>query len=264
MPATTVQQFIDAINAHDVKRIMALQTSDFEFVDALNHSQKGAAMEAGWRAYFSWFPDYKIEVEKMMSDGDEVAVFGFASGTYHQLKDSAAHWRLPAAWRARVRASRIERWQVFTDTGLPFQIISRYTQPSDSTQAVTGFGGVFFKSPDAKALASWYDKHLGTQFGKQGYMLFNWRERENKEHIGSTTFGLFKNTTDYFEPSKASFMLNFRVRDLDAMLAKLKSEGVTVVGEPVTYDYGKFGWIMDADNNKIELWQPMNESILDK
>jgi predicted enzyme related to lactoylglutathione lyase/ketosteroid isomerase-like protein len=263
----TIQQFITAINAHDVQQLGTLMTDDHIFIDAHNSKVEGKQkMLLGWEFYFDWFPDYKIEVEKTMNDGNAFALFGFAEGTYHGLKEEVekAHWRLPASWRAEVRDNKIALWQVYADTKIPFEIIGRYEERDKSKNIVGGFGGVFFKSTNPKELCAWYDKHLGTRFGQNEYQLFNWRERDNKEHIGTTTFAVFKSDTDYFSPSQSPFMFNFRVDDLDAMLQKLRSEGVQVMDKTENSDYGKFGWIVDPDGNKIELWEPQNEETFDK
>jgi len=253
--------FVAAINSHSLTNIGALMTDGHTFIDSQNNKIKGKdKMLAGWRGYLEWFPDYKIEIEKTLMDGDTVALFGKASGTFGDATGARtnAHWELPAAWRAQVKGEKIDVWQVYADTKIPFEIINRYTQPTNNNN-IQGFGGVFFKSEKPKELAAWYDEHLGTQFGKQGYSLFRWREHENAQRPGTTTFGIFKSTSAYFAPSTNTFMFNFRVRDLDSMLKKLKKEGVTVMEKVQSFDYGKFGWILDPDGNKIELWQPMNE-----
>ena len=120
-------------------------------------------------------------------------------------------------------------------------------------QRVTGVGGVFIKSKDPKALCEWYQKHLGIGFDGSTYVQFKW------DNVGSTVFSFFKQESKYFDPSTSSVMINFRVNDLVALLEALKSEGVTIVSEMMEEDYGKFGWIMDPEGNKIELWEPKGE-----
>ncbi|HMD00295.1 MAG TPA: VOC family protein [Ferruginibacter sp.] len=120
-------------------------------------------------------------------------------------------------------------------------------------QRVTGVGGVFLKSKDAKALAAWYEKHLGVPFAGNSYCEF----KNDGDTAGSTVFSFFKNESDYFSPSEKPFMINFRVKDLDELIKVLKEEAVEIVGEPQSYDYGKFGWCLDPEGNKIELWQPL-------
>lgn len=117
---------------------------------------------------------------------------------------------------------------------------------------VTGIGGLFFKAENPRELAEWYQKHLGINFGDTVYADFPFQ----KEEKGWTTFSLFKTDTKYFEPSEKPFMLNLRVEDLDALLEILRAEGVRVFDESESGEYGKFGWILDLEGNKIELWQP--------
>jgi len=126
---------------------------------------------------------------------------------------------------------------------------------------VTGLGGVFFKSRDPESLKTWYKDHLHIDSGEYG-ALFTWRYSDQPEKEGNTAWNLFPGNTTYYEPSKKDFMFNYRVEDLEALLKALKEEGVQVVGEIEEYSYGKFGWIMDPEGNKIELWEPMDESGL--
>lgn len=121
---------------------------------------------------------------------------------------------------------------------------------------VTGLGGVFFKSPDPKALAEWYRVHLGLNVEEWGGVAFKWSGPDNPTGTGATMWSPFKEDTDYFAPSRASFMINFRVDDLHALLAVLRTEGCQVDDKVDDSEYGKFGWVIDPDGNKIELWQP--------
>ena len=128
-------------------------------------------------------------------------------------------------------------------------------------QKVTGIGGVFLKAKDAKALAAWYDEHLGFSFGENLYVNFRWINENNPVVPGNTIFSFFKNESNYFEPSVSPFMINFRVKNLKPLLEKLKEEGVNIVGEIAEEEYGKFGWILDPEGNKIELWEPYDEKL---
>lgn len=123
---------------------------------------------------------------------------------------------------------------------------------------VTGIGGVFFKSKDPKAVNEWYKTHLGFETTPYGTS-FEWMDKDNPEKKGTTVWNPFKQDTKYFEPSEKEFMINYRVEDLEALVAQLKTEGVTIVDQIETYDYGKFVHIMDPEGNKIELWEPMGE-----
>lgn len=121
---------------------------------------------------------------------------------------------------------------------------------------VTGLGGVFFKANDPQKLYEWYDRHLGIKKGEHG-ISFLWREAENAKKLGMTAWALFAKDTRYFDPSRANFMLNYRVENLDALLEALRSEGVEIDPKREDYDYGRFAWIMDPEGNRIELWEPL-------
>ena len=124
---------------------------------------------------------------------------------------------------------------------------------------VTGLGGFFFKTKDPNAVKDWYKKHLGLNTDNYG-CTFWWKDAEGNDC--STQWSPFKEDTTYFKPSEKEFMMNFRVANLEALLETLKEEGVTIVGEMETYDYGKFGWILDNEGNKIELWEPVDSAFL--
>lgn len=123
---------------------------------------------------------------------------------------------------------------------------------------VTGIGGIFFKCADPKAQREWYNKHLGFDAGEYG-ATFDWRDADNPEQKGQTAWNPFKADTKYFEPSTKDYMFNYRVENLVELLAVLKEEGVTQIGEMQVYDYGKFAHIMDPEGNKIELWEAIGE-----
>ena len=121
---------------------------------------------------------------------------------------------------------------------------------------VTGIGGVFFKSNDPKALAKWYRVHLSLNVEEWGGVAFRWNNDDNPTGTGTTIWCPFKSDTDYFAPSQSSFMVNFRVADLHSLLAALRSEGCQVEEKVEESEYGKFGWVLDPEGNKLELWQP--------
>lgn len=120
---------------------------------------------------------------------------------------------------------------------------------------VTGVGGIFMKCKNPKAQQEWYKAKLGI-----GDM-FEWRDKEDSNKICQTAVCFFDENTDYFKPSNKDFMYNYRTDNLEALLEELKKEGVQVVGNIEVYDYGKFGWIMDPEGNKIELWEPIEIAI---
>jgi catechol 2,3-dioxygenase-like lactoylglutathione lyase family enzyme len=121
---------------------------------------------------------------------------------------------------------------------------------------ILGIGGVFFKSPNRDQTRDWYSKHLGLADKGAGAML-PWREHDDpqKEHV--TVWSVFPSSTNYFDPSPAPFMINYIVDDLDALLDRLKAEGVKIDAKRMDESYGRFAWIYDPDGNKIELWQPL-------
>jgi predicted enzyme related to lactoylglutathione lyase len=123
---------------------------------------------------------------------------------------------------------------------------------------VTGIGGVFFKSKsgDSKALAAWYQQHLGMQPEEFGGVILRWPD-DKAEDKGLTVWHVAASGSQWFSPSDSSFMINYRVDDLGELLAQLRAGGVEVVGGPESHENGKFAWIMDPDGNKVELWEPM-------
>ncbi len=124
---------------------------------------------------------------------------------------------------------------------------------------VTGIGGFFFKAENPAELRDWYKKHLG--FDTNDYGCTFWWKGENGEKC-ATQWSPFKSDTTYFEPSEKQFMQNFRVENLESLLEKLKKEGVQILGEMQSFDYGKFSTILDLEGNKIELWEPIDKVFL--
>jgi predicted enzyme related to lactoylglutathione lyase len=123
---------------------------------------------------------------------------------------------------------------------------------------IIGIGGVFFKTANRDQMREWYAKHLGLADKGYGAML-PWREHDDpqKEHV--TVWTIFPSSSDYFDPGHAPFMINYIVDDLDALLDRLKQEGVKIDPKRMDESYGRFAWIYDSDGNKIELWQPLPE-----
>jgi len=122
---------------------------------------------------------------------------------------------------------------------------------------VTGLGGLFFKANDPKAMYEWYEKHLGVQSERGGSgAMFHWRDAADPDKTGVTVWAIFPRDTQYFAPSSAPFMMNFRVENLDALLQVLKEEGVAIDPKVEEYDYGKFAWITDPEGNRVEMWEP--------
>jgi predicted enzyme related to lactoylglutathione lyase len=127
-----------------------------------------------------------------------------------------------------------------------------------SAKKVTGVGGVFFKCQDPEKVKDWYRDNLGFNTDQYG-ALFEFRDTDNPEQKNYLQWSPFKDDTTYFEPSKKEFMINFRVADIEALVIQLRKDGVQIIDEIETYDYGKFVHIMDLEGNKIELWEPVDE-----
>jgi predicted enzyme related to lactoylglutathione lyase len=121
---------------------------------------------------------------------------------------------------------------------------------------VTGIGGIFFKAKDAEGMRAWYKTHLGIDVQSWGGAAFSWAGDDGKPVAGSTIWNISPIEGADYAPSTAPFMINYRVDDLDALLDALRAEGCNVLeaGEPS--EYGKFGWVLDPEGNKVELWQP--------
>ncbi|MQP76686.1 VOC family protein [Stenotrophomonas sp. MYb238] len=119
---------------------------------------------------------------------------------------------------------------------------------------VTGIGGIFFKAQDPAALAAWYRDHLGLDVAGWNGAVFSWGGEGSSP--GMTIWSPFAADTTYMAPSTSSFMVNFRVADLEALLPVLHAEGCDVVDRTETSEQGKFGWVIDPEGNKVELWEP--------
>ncbi|MFC0349349.1 VOC family protein [Undibacterium danionis] len=121
---------------------------------------------------------------------------------------------------------------------------------------VTGIGGIFFKAKDAPAMHAWYKKHLGIEVQSWGGAAFSWTDDDGKPVAGTTAWSINAQDNDYFAPSTAPFMINYRVQDLHALIKMLKQEGCHVFDKIDESEYGKFGWVIDPEGNKVELWEP--------
>ena len=128
-----------------------------------------------------------------------------------------------------------------------------------TTPKVTGIGGIFFFSDNTEEAREWYRQNLGLETNDYG-STFESRDINNPEQINSLQWSPFKKGSDYFAPSKKEFMINYRVQNIEGLVNQLKENGVTIVDEIETFEYGKFVHIMDSEGNKIELWEPI-ESV---
>ena len=120
---------------------------------------------------------------------------------------------------------------------------------------VVGIGGIFFKAADQAKTREWYGQHLGLVDEGYGVML-PWRQHDDPQKEHATVWSTFPANTDYFGPGPATFMVNYIVDDLDALLERLQQEGVKIEPKRMNESYGRFAWIYDSDGNKIELWEP--------
>jgi len=136
-----------------------------------------------------------------------------------------------------------------------FAVKDLLIRKAQKNKKVTGIGGIFFKSKNPKELRAWYQKNLGLNTNQYG-AVFEWRQGADTSKKGFTQWSPFNEKTKYFEPSSKDFMINYRVENLEALVAELKQNGVTILDTLETVDYGKFIHILDAENNKIELWEP--------
>ncbi|MEO8674835.1 MAG: VOC family protein [Casimicrobiaceae bacterium] len=121
---------------------------------------------------------------------------------------------------------------------------------------VTGIGGIFFKAKDPVALRAWYKTHLGIDVLEWGGAAFTWTDADGKPTGGTTIWSVADAGGDHFAPSKSTFMINYRVADVTGLLKALRDEGCNVVDKTDDSEYGKFGWVIDPEGNKVELWQP--------
>ncbi|UPG95284.1 VOC family protein [Luteibacter aegosomatissinici] len=122
-------------------------------------------------------------------------------------------------------------------------------------QRVTGIGGIFFKAKDAPALRAWYQKHLGIDVQAWGGAAFTWTDSEGKPYAGTTIWSI-SSGNDGQVPEGQPFTINYRVADLHALVKVLREEGCNVLDKVDDSEYGKFGWVIDPEGNKVELWEP--------
>ena len=138
--------------------------------------------------------------------------------------------------------------------GFAFKTIITKQPHQIKMKKVTGIGGIFFKCKDPKKMTEWYAKHLGLETNPYG-ATFEWYEGADSTKKAQTQWTPFAENTKYFEPSTKDFMINYRVENLVGLVEELKKEGVAIVDTIETYDYGKFVHILDAEGNKVQLWE---------
>ena len=134
-------------------------------------------------------------------------------------------------------------------------ITTKNSNSQPSIKKVTGIGGIFFKCKDPKKMRDWYQTHLGLNTNQYG-AVFEWHQGADSTQKGFTQWSPFNEKTKYFEPSTKDFMINYRVDNMEALVAELKKNGVTIVDTIERAEYGKFLHILDVEGNKLELWEP--------
>ena len=191
----------------------------------------------------------KLSFENLFLDSEKPAAFNYLLQAKNVLlTPHIAGWTFESQEKlARVIVDKIK------------SLFSEQEIKVEKHQRVTGIGGFFFKAKNSKELINWYANHLGFDTNDYGCS-FVWKDENGKDCI--TQWSPFQEDTNYFDPSKKEFMQNFRVQNLEKLMDDLKKEGVTIVGEMETYSYGKFAWILDPEENKIELWEPIDKVIL--
>jgi predicted enzyme related to lactoylglutathione lyase len=123
-------------------------------------------------------------------------------------------------------------------------------------QRVTGIGGIFFYARDPVTLRAWYKRHLGIDVQDWGGAAFSWADAAGKPMGGTTVWSIGDASTNHYAPGTASFMINYRVADVHALVAALKAEGCNVLEKVEESEFGKFAWVIDPEGNKVELWEP--------
>jgi predicted enzyme related to lactoylglutathione lyase len=145
-----------------------------------------------------------------------------------------------------------------TTFGLGFafnSLIANISNDQPSQKKATGIGGIFFKCKDPKKIREWYKSNLGLNTNQYG-AVFEWRQGTDTTKKGFTQWSPFNEKTKYFEPSTKDFMINYRVENMEFLVAELKKNGVTIVDTIETVEYGKFVHILDIEGNKVEIWEP--------
>jgi predicted enzyme related to lactoylglutathione lyase len=141
-------------------------------------------------------------------------------------------------------------------SGFAFKtFVAEQNKKAIKMKKVTGIGGIFFKCKDPKKMTEWYQKNLGLNTNPYGAS-FEWYEGDDSTKKGQTQWTPFPEATKYFAPSEKDYMINYRVENLEALAAELKKNGVSIVDTIESVDYGKFLHILDAEGNKVQLWEP--------
>jgi predicted enzyme related to lactoylglutathione lyase len=163
-------------------------------------------------------------------------------------------------WITDPEGNKIELWEpIESGFGEDENVVAERMR---SLNRVTGVGGIHFKSSGRDRLIEWYDRHLGIDVGEKVHR-FKWIDYNDGHKLCTSFFSIMKDTATDMEPSQKEFMINLRVKNLEGLMHDLKKEGVQPVGKREEHSYGNFGWIMDPEGNKIELWEAVDEEVED-
>lgn len=261
-PKTLAESWINALKSRKSGELGTLTghlDAGSNFLIKFFRSAQGADIQ--YQRLFELFPDLNFQITEEFSSESSWMAFGVVCGSLRG--EEKEKFNVPASARLVASHGLIQEFYFIGLEDEFEKIILRHAPFNRSGNAVVGLGGVFFKAQDPEALCRWYNDNLGTRFGSSHSTYFPWQMRTPDTGIGSTSFAIFSHDSGYFNPSQKDLMLNFRVNDLDALLSSLRNNGVQVAGDPEQYDYGKFGWIIDPEGNKIELWQPVDYVLED-
>jgi predicted enzyme related to lactoylglutathione lyase len=255
-----IQEVINSLNKHEISKFLDSGPEILRWIALDGSIYSGSAeIQELWNTRFRIFPDFQIQLEKFGGSAPNHYAHVQFMGSAGANKSIALSFSTPVLLEVDATHERSLSFREYGDPSKLSDIEGALRAVSAGPGSkVSGFGGVFYKTQDPKATAAWYDAHLGTTFGDNSWNTFKWRERENRSKIGRTEFSLFKADSDYFAPSEAPFMFNFRVDNLEELLRELSEKEVTIVGKTAVFEYGKFAWILDPDGNKIELWEPID------
>jgi predicted enzyme related to lactoylglutathione lyase len=193
-----------------------------------------------------------LMINLRVNDLDDLRIRLKIEGVYVEDKiESYEYGRF--GWAMDPAGNKLELWEPI-DSGFEDQ------NKLINLDNVTSFGGVFLKCPNPESLMKWYSKNFGLFFSYSSHT-FQWKDLVDKEHTGHTVLSFFTQDSSYFEPSMKNYMLNFRVKNLHGLMENLKSSGAELITKTEEFEYGKFGWIVDPEGNKIELWEPVDEKF---
>ena len=227
----------------------AFLDADYSGVYADGVHSRDAEIEAVRQEHLRSFALSSVSAKQLDAHLQKLTYKITVKGDFGGVDFSGDYWAM-SLWR-----STGGQWLLVAHTEAKLQPADPTTPATtNGTASVTGIGGVFFKASDRKAMAAWYRKNLGIQ-SQGGFADFTYRDLDHPGELSHTAWALFPTNTTYFGGSPATFMINYRVANLDRLLDQLRQNDVKIEKVEDT-DYGRFAWIMDPEGNRIELWQP--------